>query len=288
MPAAVQGNPRAGEMFWQNLVILFHEAAHALPTSHPVRTELSHAAAVLASGVANDLILGMTGKLSGLFEADAFGKRAEQELDVWRTTKDDLNIGDDAIFDTYAAIGTDQRFLDELMCDFFAIACVVNYLSGSRAATQSEFFPDVVIDALQACHNAFLHMRLLKYLADVARDWPLYDNLPKINPLQLRQLVELTFRGNIVVQRLIDAAGGFEIPELSRKLAEHLARLQDAHTTNLFTIGNELLERTLLNADFHAHMAAALREDGFDMSILADDPIGFFEAADGFWQILVA
>jgi hypothetical protein len=231
--------------FWQNLVILFHEAAHALPADGPLRVELTQAAMILASGLANDLILGMTDQLSGLLEPDSFGQRAEQSIEVWRATKDDLGIGDDAIYETYAEVGSDPRFLDELMCDFFAIACVTDYLRDSRARTPREALPDIVIDAFLACHSAFLHMRLLKHFADVTRDLPRYNDQAKINPLQLRQMVELSFRGNIVVQRLIDTASAFELPELSDKLAHSLAAVQDAHTANLFNIGNELLERAI-------------------------------------------
>jgi hypothetical protein len=288
MRAAVQANPSAQVMFWQNLVILFHEAAHALPADGSLRVELTQAAIILASGLANDLILGMTGQLSCLLEPDTFGRRAEQDMEVWRATKDDLGIGDDAIYEIYAEVGTDPRFLDELMCDFFAIACVTNYLRDGRARSPREAFPDIVIDAFQACHIAFLHMRLLKYFADVTRDLPRPSDQAKINPLRLRQMVELSFRGNIVVQRLVDAAGAFELPELSSKLAQSLAAVQDAHTANLFNIGNELLERTLLNDDFHASLLEALRQDGFDLSLLDKDPLDFFEVADGFWQILVA
>jgi hypothetical protein len=286
--AAVEANPNAAGMFWQNLVILFHEAAHALPADGALRVELTQAAMILASGLANDLILGMTGQLSGLLEPDGFGQRAEQDMEVWRTTKDDLGIGDDAIYETYAEVGSDPRFLDELMCDFFAIACVTDYLRDSRVRTPQEAFPDIVIDAFQACHSAFLHMRLLKYFADVTRDLPRYNELAKINPLQLRQMVELSFRSNIVVQRLIDAAGAVELPELSQKLAQSLAAVQDAHTANLFNVGNELLELTLFNADFHASVPDVLEQDGFDLSLLDEAPLDFFEAADGFWQVLVA
>lgn len=288
MRAAMQANPNAGEMFWQNLVILFHEAAHALPADSPVRVELSHAAIILASGLANDLILGMTGQLSGLLEPDAFGQRAEQDLEVWRTAKDDLNISDDVIYETYAEVGSDPRFLDELTCDFFAIACVANYLREGRARTSSEAFPDIVVGALEACYEAFLHMALLKYFADVTRDLPRYIDQAKINPLRVPQLVELNFRANIVVQRLIDTAAAFELPEFSQKIRESLAALQDAHIANLFSIANELLERTLLNTEFHATLTAVLHQDGFDLSLLDEDPLDFFESADGFWQLLVA
>jgi hypothetical protein len=92
----------------------------------------------------------------------------------------------------------------------------------------------------------------------------------------------LSFRGNIVVQRLVDAAGSFELPKLSQKLAQSLAALQDAHTSNLFSIGNELLERTLLNADFHAILSEALRQDGFDLSLLDEDPLEFLRPPTDF------
>jgi hypothetical protein len=81
--AALQVNPSAGDMFRQNLVILFHEAAHALPSDSSVR--LSHAATILASGLTNDPILGMTGQLSGLLESDSFGQRTEQDIGISRS-----------------------------------------------------------------------------------------------------------------------------------------------------------------------------------------------------------
>lgn len=288
MRLVVEGNPSGGDMFWQNLVILFHEAAHALSPDNAEREELGHAALVLASGLANDLILGMTGKLSDLLETDSFGDRAKKDVEAWTAAKDDLNIGEDDIYDTYAEVGSDQRFLDELMCDFFAIRCVTKHLGESRSHTTAAEFPEIVIGAFQACYSAFLHMRLLKYFADVMRDLPRHRDQAKLNPLKQRWLVELTFRGNIVVQRLLDAADSFGLAGLSRKLAEHFAALQDAHTASLLSVGNELLERTLLNEDFYAALPANLRQDGFDLSLLDHDPIEFFEEADAFWQLLVA
>jgi hypothetical protein len=288
MRVVTASNPSAGNMFWQDLVILFHEAAHALPLNSAERTELSCAANVLASTLANDLILGMTGQLSDLLETDAFGERAKKDMETWSAAKDDLNIGDDAIYETYAAVGTDPRFLDELMCDFFAIHCVTTHLNETRARTDPDIFPDVVVSAFLACHAAFLHMRLLKYLADVAHNLAHHLEQAKLDPLKLRWLVELTFRANIVVKRLLDAADIFGLPDLTPKLAERLASVQDAHTGGLINISNQLLEGTLLSANFHATLPAALEQDGFDMSLLENDPIGFFEAADGFWQVLVA
>jgi hypothetical protein len=288
MRAAIEANPNAEDMYWQNLVILFHEAAHALPADHPVRAELSQAAMVLASGLANDLILGMTGKLNGLLEPDLFGQRAERDLEAWGAARDDLNIGEDAIFETFSEVGTDPRFLDELMCDFFAISCVASLLRQTHARSTRDAFPDLVVGAFKACHAAFLHMRLLKYFSDIAHDLPQHNAQDKLNPLQLRRMVELSFRGNIVLQRLLDAVGSFEMPELTQTLAQRLAAQQDAHTTNLFNIGNELLELTLLDAKYHASLPEAVQQDGFDLSLLDGSQLDFFEAVDAFWQILVA
>lgn len=288
MRAAVEGNPNAGGMYWQNLVILFHESAHALPADHPVRVELSQTAMALASGLANDFVIGMTGKLMGILEPDSIDQKVKRDIEAWQAIKDDLKIGDDAIFDTYTEIGADPRFIDELMCDFFAIECVANLLGQSRARALPDAFPDLIVDAFKSCHAAFLHMRLLKYLTDVARDLSRYTMQDKLNPLQLRRLVELTFRGNIVVRRLLDAAGEFGIPYLSQRLAQNLAAQQEAHTTNLFNIANELLERTLLDATYHAALPEAVSQDGFDLALLQENELEFIEEVDAFWQLLVA
>jgi hypothetical protein len=237
MRAAVQINPQGGEGLWQNLVILFHEAAHALPAEHPIRVELTHAATVLSSSLANDLILGMTGQLLGALDADPIGQGATKDLDRWQATKGDLHISDDAIHETYALVGSDQRFLNELMCDFFALTCIVDLLASRRARYRKDAYADVVAEALGACHKAFLNMRLLQYLTDIARDWTLHIDSPTMNPLKLRLLVEMTFRGNLGVKRLLDSAESFKIPTLNRELIGRLATLQDAHTTNLFEAG---------------------------------------------------
>jgi hypothetical protein len=286
MRLVLDANPSGGDMFWQNLVILFHEAAHALSPDSAERAELSHAAVVLASGLANDLILGMTGQMSGLLETDSFGDIARKDVEAWTAAKDDLNIGDDAIYDTYAEVGSDPRFLDELMCDFFAIQCVTKYLGEGRSHSASADFPDIAIGAFQACYSAFLHMRLLKYFSDVTRDLPRHRDQAKLDPLKQRWLVELTFRGNIVVQRLLDAPDSFDLPGLRRKLAERFAALQDAHMASLLNVGNELLERTVLNEEFYEALPGSLEQDGFDLALLDQDEIAFFEEADAIWQLL--
>ena len=130
-------------------------------------------------------------------------------------------------------------------------------------------------------------MRLLKYLADVAHNLAHHLEQAKLDPLKLRWLVELTFRANIVVRRLLDAADIFGLPDLTPKLAERLASVQDAHTGGLINISNQLLEGTLLSADFHATLPAALEQNGFDMSSFKRSH-RLFQAADGFWQVLVA
>lgn len=57
---------------------------------------------------------------------------------------------------------------------------------------------------------------------------------------------------------------------------------------SLLNVGNELLERTVLNEEFYEALPGSLEQDGFDLALLDQDEIAFFEEADAIWQLLVA
>jgi hypothetical protein len=192
---------------WQVLLLLSHEAAHALPASHPVRTELLHSAAISASSLTNDLVQGMTGQLLGLLATDdEFSNQAKSDVDVWLRIRDEMQIDDDTIFAAFERVGTDPRFLDEIVCDSFSITALARDLQLGMPPGAGRGVEAVPVDVFIMAYRAFLHLRLLTYIEEVAANIEKLIDTTRIEPFKLVLWVEILFRGNLFVNRVMIVA----------------------------------------------------------------------------------
>jgi hypothetical protein len=97
-------------------------------------------------------------------------------------------------------------------------------------------------------------------------------------------MIEAGFRGNLLVQRILDAAS--ELGGDPDSLKERLGALQANHTERLFVVANRLIETTILDPAFQRDLRALLAEDGVASSLLDADPMAAFEQGDLLWQYL--
>lgn len=288
--------PQSGELpdvsfarFWQAAFVLCHEAAHALPHDHSMRQALDARAVSSVSSLTNELVLGLTGQLTDMLGApDGKEKSPVQgDLEEWIATRDDLGLGEDAIFSTYEAVGTDPRFLDEVACDSFAVTGLVHALTIRRETIPTDAFPELLLNVMLAAYRGFLHHRLLSYFDDVLRSLPAHLVAERINPLKLRLMVEFGLRGNLVVLQMLEAVGDLTSDAAKATLRERFATIQMRHTENLFEVGDHLLATTVLDEGFNDALRSMLTEDKIDLREIDNDPLSIFLQTDSLWQELV-
>jgi hypothetical protein len=285
--ASSEGGVYSFDILWQNLFIIYHEAAHGLGRGNSLRDRLLSNASLMASTMMGEVIAALTGTLLKDVLDEPSGTLA-RDLHSWLATKDDLGLGDESIHAAVTRVATDARFLDELACDAFAIACVLDNLSQRRANYEESIADDIAVEAITACYRTFLNMRLLQYIDDVARGWRDYVGQTAVNPLNLGLLVEMLLRSNAFVLGIVGRDTGAIGPAAKATLPRAIAEVQESHNDSLMAILNELLERTLLKADFHAGLDQLLIEDGFDPILFATDPMAGFKIADAFWRMVAS
>lgn len=273
---------------WQAHLVLCHEGAHALARDHQMRRAIDDYATLSASSMMNEMIAGLTGQLNHLLGEEEVSSALCSDQENWSVVRDDLQIGDEAIFATFEAVATDPRFLDEIACDRFAVVGIEAALMQIRASMPAPEFARLAKEALITAYRGFLHLRLLKYLDDVFRELPANLAADKINPLNQRQMVEIGFRGNLVVKLILDAARDQLGEAEAEEFLSALGAIQADHTQRLFDVANQVLEMTVLNPDFHRQLRTMVAADGFDPAVFDADPLEAFEAADRVWEELVS
>lgn len=270
---------------WQILLLLSHEAAHALPASHPKRKELLQSAAFSASLLITDLLRGLTGQLLAFLDDpdDEFARQAKIDVDVWLSVRDELHVDDDTLFGAFEKVGTDPRFLDEIACDGFAIAALARDIrSDGRAAAPSNTAA-ASLDALVQAYRAFLHLRLLTYIGEVASNIEKLIETTRVEPFKLILWVEILFRGHLFVRGLIAVGETILANEAMDDLRRNIAQVQNEHTVELFTIANSVVESTLLADDFQRGLPHILQTEGLDGSRIADDLFDIIDDLDEMW-----
>lgn len=270
---------------WRVSTILFHEGAHSLSKDHEVRRRLEEHAQLRASDLMNELIAGLTGQLLARLGEKGPSPALRADLDRWQAARDDLNIGDEAIFATFEATGTDPRFLDEVACDSFAVAGLRSVLLERSRSYGSRAAAEMTVQAFVAAYRAFLHLRLLQYVDDVMRELQAHMAADHLDPLKLRLLVESSFRGNLFVQQLLDVAEELGGVKAARRLRDELEAVQSRHSEQLVAVAGEVMERTILDPGFHRQLGEMLEADGVNLQALNDDPLAVLEA-DEIWLSL--
>jgi hypothetical protein len=272
--------------YWQAILVLSHEGAHALAPESEMRHALESYAMFSASSMMNEMIAGLSGQLGSLLDGEPISSVLQRDLENWSVTRDDLKIGDDAVFATFEAVATDPRFLDEIACDRFAAVSIEAALAELRTTMEPAEFEALAREALVTAYRGFLHLRLLKYLDDLFQELAANLSAEKIDPLKQRQMVEIGFRGNLVMKLILGATRDLVGESAAQRLTTDLAAIQAEHTQRLFEVANELLERTVLNPEFHGQLRTMLAADGFGPNIFDDDPLEAFEEADRLWEVL--
>lgn len=276
-------------IYWQTLFILLHEAAHALPPDHGLRENLMYQARLMASAMMNEQIARTSGKLREALREII----DEPPLDLtpfeeaWNATRDDLNLGDQVISDVFYSVATDPRFLDEIACDCFAISCLKTALLEQRGEVDSGSSNASELSILSSVYRGFLHLRLLGYIDEVARQMDVHLAEDRLNPLKIKQLVEVGFRGNLVVRQLLEVGKELGGESFSSQLKIMISDDQATHTDRLFTAANGLLDMTILSQAFHDNLIDLLVQDGVNVVLLNDDPFTVIHETDAAWKQLV-
>src|ERR1700733_3740719 len=87
--------------YWLAILVLCHEGAHALSPDHALRKALEDYATLSGSSMMNEMISALTGKLSSLLDGEPLPGTLQRDLENWSATRNDLGIGDDAVFATF-------------------------------------------------------------------------------------------------------------------------------------------------------------------------------------------
>jgi hypothetical protein len=276
----------AADNRWQTLLVLLHEAGHVAPRGHPAREAIDFQAQLLASGMLSEQIAAFSGRLSALLDDDPLGQQAREAQEDWAATRDDLNLGDEAISETLHAVATDPRFLSEIASDAFALAGIKNLLAAELAPMKTADAERLVCGALLAVSRSLLHMRLLAYIDGIAENLPVHLDAAQVDPLLLRMMVEMNFRSNITVREIADMARDLCGEQFAQALRLDLAEQQIRHTKSLIDSASILIDSTLINQGFHGRLESLLAEDGIDAKELEDDPFNTIAAGDEIWYEL--
>lgn len=271
---------------WQTLLILLHEAGHVAPHGHPAREGIDFQAQLLVSGMLNEQIAAFSGQFSALLDDNPLGEQAREAQEDWTITRDDLDLGDEAISETLHAVATDSRFLGEIASDAFALAGIKNLLAAERAAMDAADAQRLVRGVLLAISRGLLHMRLLAYVDGISENLPVHLDATQVDPLKLRAMVEMGFRSNITIREIVDMAADLCGAEFAQSFRLDLAEQQIRHTQSLVEGANLLVETTLANQDFHGKLESLLAEDGIDLAHLEDAPFDTVTAGDEIWYEL--
>jgi hypothetical protein len=148
---------------------------------------------------------------------------------------------------------------------------------------QPDEFRAGVSAVLLCVYRTFLHMRMLKYLDGVFARLGEYVAVEKLNPLQQENLLEIGFRGNLVVRLILESARELLGEDYAEELRTALLQTQETHTRRLFEVVNQMLEATALNVDFHRELDELLTADGWPRGFTGDHPLTAFEEADRIW-----
>ena len=271
------------------LLILFHEGAHALPDSHKLRTAtLTHAALDIAV-MSTELTMAVSGKLRDALRGvgvDAFDG-LKSDLREWSSIRNDLKVSDEAISSTLHAIANDKRFHDEIACDHVAVRLHQIVLERERDSLTGNEYTAFSRNVLNTIYRGLLHLRLLKYLDDIFGNLSSHLEEDKINPLNLRSMVEVGFRGNLIAQLILSTALEIGGEDLAESMQGDLRATQLQHMTQLFEVVNRLLVMTILSTDFYDGLPGLLAEDGLPPESEWDQ-LEAYHLADSVWLSLVA
>ena len=234
----------------------------------------------------NEQIAAFSGQLLAHLDDSPLGQQAREAQEDWAVTRDDLNLGDEAISETLHAVATDPRFLSEIASDAFALAGIKNLLAMELAPMASADAERLVRGALLAVSRSLLHMRLLAYIDGIAENLPVHLDAAQVDPLLLRMMVEMNFRSNITVREIANVARDLCGEQFAQALRLELAEQQICHTKSLIDGASILVESTLINQGFHSKLMSLLAEDGIDAKSLENDPFNLIAAGDEIWYEL--
>jgi len=285
------GKPDAAfRRYWLAAFVLCHEAAHALPENSETKLNLAQSALLASSSLLDEQIAALSGSLDALLSDSATPPSPRNapgvEMEQWLAAADDLGLGEDAIYDVLEEVATDSRFLDEIACDSFAVSGLELALESMRKTASEEAVARVAVNALSAAYLGFLHYRLVGYFEDIVSGVDDYLAAEKVNPLKLRLLVEMSLRGNLVVQRMIELARSFGGNGTANALRDAFASLQHEHTSRLFVPGDQLIATTVLDDRFREKLRSMLAEDKINLESLDLDPLDVCAESDLLWQQL--
>jgi len=72
--------------YWLAIRVLCHEGAHALAPDLEMRKALENYAALSASSMMNEMIVGLTGKLNNLLDGEPVSEALQKDLENWSVT----------------------------------------------------------------------------------------------------------------------------------------------------------------------------------------------------------
>jgi hypothetical protein len=266
----------------QTLLILFHEAAHALPNDHELRTATDSYAILKVSSLSTQWLRMLTAKYP-LDLGEDLPRITEEDLAEWIVFRDSQNFSDEELGEAINTVANDPSFLGEIACDRTAVSLQQAVLEANREGHTEQEFLQHCTAVFLSLYRTFLHLRLLKYIDDVFLNLPEHITVSRINPLNLHAMVAAGFRGALVGQLILDAAIETGGDVYCTQLRTMLVVIQREHTTQLFEPLNRLLEMTVLNLDFHHKLPQLLAEDGITAVSFGADELDTLCSADTIW-----
>lgn len=278
--------------YWQSIVILGHEAAHALPPTHELTKQFDGLVTLRISQESTQIV----SRINSKFLIFLDNLESEDPVEETEQLADELNLlkvvddNNESISMTFMEKSNDPRFKAEIKCDFFSVYCMESYLKEYLEKNEISSFEEFLTEALLNAHRTFLNMRFHEYMKGVAS---LKGRIgaEEINPLKLDTLVEFIIRGNLFTDEIIrvfeDLSRQVKLESDVEVFRKTVLRSSSDHTNRLFVPLSTLLEETLLNPKFGSIRDKQLAEDGYDSSAFDSEPWSVVKRVDALWETIV-
>jgi hypothetical protein len=278
------GNPKASAIHWQHLVVMFHEAGHAMPDDHPMKEALHFDVGLVSSQSINERIMSVNDAMLDLLKGtDEKDKQRMSYIGIADSLASQSQI-DDATQHLMAK----GDYFEELACDQFALQGIRYSFFEDMLA--DEFRESALEEAFVSAYQGFLNLRATQY----------------IDAATLQTVRAVTAPGTIGEDHLYDLAA-FAVVRADRaaKAIIGMARARlDADAANALDLTFKQMRESQANQLFlttgallggaedllrdPAALQKAVEEVG--LSAIFDEPDLFerWRQADAYWMLLAS
>lgn len=292
----LRGGQSRHDRFWQTIIPMAHEAAHAIP----VETELGECILLetqieiskQTNGIIQRTSIELVKALNTIDEgADLIDEPLQSK---WTQLLAALESPEEVIQKSFLGKIRSPGFKNEIYCDFFSCSVLTDYIKQYLAKPKPTISANEIQTIFESAYAAFLNMRFLSYVDHLCENIDqqhLTDDY--LIPWEIDGLVEFSIRGNLVRDKLISSSkevfssAGLEYD--NQMLQSQLKDLADRHTESLFVPLNTFFENYLFTRRFQDDVDSSFRQLGYDTEDKAwKKSPKLRKWADGLWKKMVS